>query len=1226
MTTATPRPLVKPLFDLPASIHRIGFVEILSEAITRPQATASTYVVTPAIADAFDKALRLVSTSLRTGRSQASFLHGSFGSGKSHFMALLSLMLTNAEDAWRVPELHPLRAKHPWIGTKSLLQLHFHVAGNDANLEGIIFRKYLAHVRAHHPDAPVPGVFADERLFDDARKLLGELGDDAFFAPMNQSIAPATASSSWGQLARKTWDRERFEHAASSTEPETRQTLFSALVKTRFGSFAEEARSFVDLDAGLATIGRHAKALGYDGVVLFLDELILWLASRASNVEWFHNEVQKMVKLVESQDSHREIPFVSFIARQRDLAEMVGEDYLGSDDKRVRDSLKWSEGRYETITLEDRNLPAIVEKRVLRPRDDAAKDTLAQAFATLERGAKASWKTMLGQLDAQAFRQLYPFSPALVDALVALSNSLQRERTAIKLLTELLVEHIEDLPVGGVVGVGDLYDVLAGGEDTADGIMKSRFEAAKHVYAHRLLPLLQQTHGTDRPDACQRLRPEHPARLGCSNCPQTRCRADNRLVKTLIIAALVPEVGALKDMTASRLVQLNHGSLTVPIAGTEASVVAQRLRQWASELGQLHVGPGTDPTVRLQLEGVELGPILEQAKHVDTPGAQQRVLKDLLFRAMGLEAVTDWGKDDKRDWRGTTRPGHIRFGNVRKMGPETLRCPEGHDWRLIVDYPFDDEGFGPHDDQRIIEQFADEHGSWTLVWLPSFFSHAMRTMLGELVILEHILDTRERALGFVGHLSVDNQARALNDLENLRTQKQSRVLAALEQAYGLVQPKEGDLDPSRSVEQHLHVLMPGAQLQPGLAASLATALDAYVPALLEARYPRHPRLAKPLTPKRVDELVERFGAVIDAPDKRIPVDKALGDELRGTLGELGLLRVLESGAHLLEDRTLQELERRRAQAASERPEVGEIRRFIDPTGKMGLQQGALDLIVRCYARYTARTFVSGDQAYTPTGKTPIPEYVVLDKPDLPSPSAWVEAIAVAGDTLGMSFPGRALHADNLERWRNDLRKILDAKADACARLPALLQQRADALGVPADADRLVTARSAATLLAALVGRPAKEQVEQLAAFEAKTSRRAVGASVGSAERLLAVLRDNLVFGAFEQLRGRAAELPGAAERLEEVAATLRQDELNAAAAERLRALAEQAQAILNPPPLPGRVLYEGSLRRGSRAEVLARLRALVDEVERATEGLTAPEAEALAMTGQIRITVPGKAR
>jgi hypothetical protein len=439
-------------------------------------------------------------------------------------------------------------------------------------------------------------------------------------------------------------------------------------VKTRFRSYAEESRQFVDLDSGLGTIGRHAKSLGYDGVVLFLDELVLWLASRASDVSWFHNEVQKMVKLVEAQDARREIPFMSFIARQRDLAEMVGESYMGLENKLVRDSLQWSEGRYETVTLEDRNLPAIVERRVLKPKDDAARQALDGAFEKLKKSAgDPAWRTMLGALDASDFRKLYPFSPALVDALVALSNALQRERTAIKLLTELLVEHVEELKVGEVVAVGDLYDVLAGGEATADGVMRARFESAKHVYTYRFLPLLQKQHNTDTADRCQRLRPDHPARLGCSNCPVTACRNDNRLVKTLIIAALVPEVPALKDMTASKLVQLNHGSLRVPIPGTEANLVVRKLKDWVSSgIGQLHVGQQSDPTVRLQLEGVELGPIIEQARQHDSAGARQRVLRDLLFEAMGVETIADWGKDHKyKDWRGTDRLGHIRFGSTQ---------------------------------------------------------------------------------------------------------------------------------------------------------------------------------------------------------------------------------------------------------------------------------------------------------------------------------------------------------------------------------------------------------------------------------------------------------------------------------------------------------------------------------------------------------------------------------
>jgi hypothetical protein len=1210
--------LVKPLFDLPDTIHRIGFVEVLADAIQAPQDTATKYVVTDPIREAFDKALRLVGASLRDNRSQACFLHGSFGSGKSHFMALLSLMLEGNEDAWRIPELHPLRGKHSWVGQKKLLQLHFHMVDNKS-LEEAIFLRYISYVREHHPDATVPGLFADDKLFADAHKLLDELGDDAFFAPMNAGVG---GDAEWKVFAGGVpWDRSRFDAITESTDPEEREKLFSALVKTRFTSYAEESRQFVDLDGGLAIVGRHAKALGYEGIVLFLDELILWLASRASDVSWFHNEVQKMVKLVESQESHREIPFTSFIARQRDLSEMVGEDYLGSEDRRVRDSLKWSEGRYETITLGDKNLPAIVKKRVLVPASDATESTLDGAFAMLKKDAGPSWQTLLGKLDADEFRRLYPFSPALVEALVALSNTLQRERTSIRLLTEVLVEHIEDLSIGQVVGVGDLYDVLAGGDDTADGVMKARFESAKQIYTYRFLPLLQETHETNTPEACQRLRADHLARLGCSNCPKTACRRDNRLIKTLIIAALVPEVAALRDMTASKLVRLNHGTLRLAIPGTESSFVADRLKKWASAIGQLHVGPGGDPTVRLQLEGVDLDPILEQARHVDTQGARQRVLRDLLFAELGLDPIQDWGRDHKhKDWRGTDRQGHIRFGNVRKMGADALRCPDEHDWRLIVDYPFDDPGFGPNDDLAVIERFREESPTWTLVWVPSFFSQSMNKMLGELVILEHILESEQTARGYVSMLSVDNQVRAMTDLKNLHSAKQGRVVLALQQAYGLAQIKEGDIDTAQQVDRHLYVLKPGANVVATLAANLATALDNYVPALLEARYPRHPNFTKKLTSKRVEELVRRFGDIIDSPDKRIAADKALVDEMRGTLGELGLVRTTETAVHLVEERILQDLENRRRQAASERPEVGEVRRWIDETRKMGLQQEALDLVVRCYARYTARTFVSGDRPEFPKAGKSIPDYLVLEKPDLPGEAAWHQAIEKAGTMLGVTVAGRALHADNLKAFEALLSAQLKKVVDVCAELPRLLKQRLRELGLGEEVDRLKTASSAHALTSALQGKPGKAQVEQLAAFVAQTSERAVGASVGSADKLVPVLRDDLVFGAFAQLQGRTAELEGASETLEEVASVLRQDELNQAAAERLRTLAVQAQRILNPPPLPGRVAYEGSLQRQGKAAVLERLEQALSEVRASLEG----EGDDVTMTGQIRITVPGK--
>ena len=107
---------VRDLFDLPAEVRKGDFVLKLTEGMDRPRETATTYVATPALVDSFDRAIALCGSALRDGRSQAAYLHGSFGSGKSHFMALLSLLLDAQEDAWRLPELHGLRDKHAFVG------------------------------------------------------------------------------------------------------------------------------------------------------------------------------------------------------------------------------------------------------------------------------------------------------------------------------------------------------------------------------------------------------------------------------------------------------------------------------------------------------------------------------------------------------------------------------------------------------------------------------------------------------------------------------------------------------------------------------------------------------------------------------------------------------------------------------------------------------------------------------------------------------------------------------------------------------------------------------------------------------------------------------------------------------------------------------------------------------------------------------------------------------
>src|SRR5262249_15111879 len=148
-----------------------------------------------------------------------------------------------------------------------------------------------------------------------------------------------------------------------------------------YGDVAQASgEAFVDLEEGLSVISAHAKGLGYDALILFLDELILWLASRAADAAFISREGPKLVKLVEYHNTNRPTPVVSFIARQRDLKDLVGEFFTGAEQLRFADVLNYWEARFSTIRLEDRNLPAIASKRLLAPKSDEAGRVIDAAF------------------------------------------------------------------------------------------------------------------------------------------------------------------------------------------------------------------------------------------------------------------------------------------------------------------------------------------------------------------------------------------------------------------------------------------------------------------------------------------------------------------------------------------------------------------------------------------------------------------------------------------------------------------------------------------------------------------------------------------------------------------------------------------------------------------------------------------------------------------------------
>jgi hypothetical protein len=180
------------------------------------------------------------------------------------------------------------------------------------------------------------------------------------------------------------------------------------------------------------------------------------------------------------------------------------------------------------------------------------------------------------------------------------------------------------------------------------------------------------------------------------------------LIKTLLLAALAPQVESLGQMTAGRLAALNHGTIKTPIPGQEASTVLAKCKKWAAAAGQIKIQEGAtgQPTITLQLSGVDTQRILDQAESVDNQGNRIRKLKDILLEQMGVEAEQELYARHPFRWRGTARECELIINNVRDLPDETLQ-PKGDGWRIIIDYPFDSAEHTMRQDLGRLERFRE---------------------------------------------------------------------------------------------------------------------------------------------------------------------------------------------------------------------------------------------------------------------------------------------------------------------------------------------------------------------------------------------------------------------------------------------------------------------------------------------------------------------------------------
>ncbi|MFJ8824898.1 phage resistance protein [Streptomyces sp. NPDC102467] len=1138
-------PLLRDVIDIKEKVSTSDFVLSLAEATTPEgaQHALKDYVVTERLLENFDEALALIKSSLDGHRSKAAYLHGSFGSGKSHFMAVLYALLSGDPVGRARTEFDPVLTKHEWLTTdgKKFLLVPYHMLGAKA-LEQRVLGEYVTHVKKLHPDAPTPQVYRTDSLFADIRANRSTYGDEAVIRGLGGGDAGEGETDEWGEGFA--WTPQLLDTALAAEEdheggtpldlrnPSTPAELRAKLVNDAgtnlFPGFAQNAaeneHGFISLDAGLSVVAEHAKSLGYDGLILFLDELILWLATLIHEQKFVAREASKITNFVEGGDARRAIPVVSFIARQRDLRELVGEEVSGAAEASIQDTLNLASGRFDKITLEDRNLPQIAHARILKAKDAEAEQLVDAAFEQTRRVGTQVWDTLLGSekgttgADAESFRLTYPFSPAFMDTLVHISSALQRSRTGLKLMGELLADHRNEIRLGQLIPVGDLYPVIAkGGDKPFTDSLKVVFEAADKLYKTKLRPYLLSSYDITEDDVEQYVkRPEtitDPQHLN-------RCRlfvGDNRLVCTLLLSALAPSVPALAELTIRRLGALNHGSVLAPIPGAEVGIIKNKVAEWAARFPEIkETGTDVNPGVRLELSGVDVDSVIANAQVNDNPGNRVALARRLLSGELGVEHGQ---LSDQLGfvWRGTSRTAEIVFGNVAdedELPDHDLVPQEDGRWRIAIDLPFDEGEWGPVEDVNRIRRLRErQQGERSLViaWLPAHLSAQRFADFRRLVVIdkaladEHRFDTQ-----YAGHLNADNRSRAKGLLETQREALLKQVKGAFKQAYGLAQKQAADVIPD--FDDHLVPLPDVDDLTLSFGQSLHDGIRHVAGKLLAHQYPAHPDLDPDATGTAVKspdtrKVFSHVRAAAEARDGRVEVpatDRKLMQRIAGPL-RLGQ----QKEAYFELSRYWADHFRQLASAQGVTGDLSLITLtdWTDKPDPRGLPDFLARLVVAAFAEMDDRVWVRGGSVLDPAPElSAIKDHDALRSQPLPAETDW--------DTARQRFEtifGEKAPALRRGRMVNQFaRQIIEAARplrDHAADLVHQLEAHTSFLGLDqtADTGRLALARRSLQLLDALTAEAgrgasgAKKTVEVLASFDlGETSADRYGTSIKQA--------------------------------------------------------------------------------------------------------------------------------
>lgn len=657
-------------------------------------------------------------------------------------------------------------------------------------------------------------------------------------------------------------------------------------------------------------------------------------------------------------------------------------------------------------------------------------------------------------------------------------------------MIQLLVNKRDTLEVGEVVPVGDLFDVIQEGAEPFSKGMRLTFETAVKLYEQKLKPMLEEEHRVTAEAVADGIAPADVAK---------RFTNDARLIKTLILAGLAPDVEVLGNLTPLRLAALNHGTIKSPIAGQEAQIVLRKFQAWAARVGEIKIsGEGPNPTIALQLSGVDTDAILENAKSADNTSYRIAKIKELLFEQ--FKEVAQEGFFNRKEilWRGTRRTIDLTFANVREMTAEALKA-QSEGWRVVIDYPFDRDDHGPKDDRaKVLEVQESGEATRTLVWLPSFFNRPAMEDLGKLVVIEYLLQGTKLQENSANLTQLEReQARLL--LDNQRQQLRQRIINCLLEGYGIAQMRTNGIDHALELDEHYWSLMPGFKPQPPVGSGFQDCLQHLCEQALDHDYPDHPRFETEIKRPSLKRVLEVVLKATQEKDGRIEVDRTVRDEMRKIAVPLKLGAMGETH-FVLGDEWKSFFTRKCSEKGVAAPSVRQLREWLDEPQPRGLSTELQNLSILVFAAQTNRIFHMNGVTVTPSMEDLQNAYELREQA-LPDEETWRVAASRAATLFGSTVSSLP-SATNVAKLIEELKAKPQAlQMPVSLYLKELQTRLAERRLQPSDSARHQTAQAAHGLLSALSAAGKDAVVETFAKAPLNVSEAALAVAMAKAEAL-----------------------------------------------------------------------------------------------------------------------------